>query len=65
MNKLPNIERPYENSGEWRQVTVEDLIAMLEKVPKDYEVKYDSALGQIMKSDFTIYHDSKEISLNG
>lgn len=62
---MSNIERPYKDSGNWEQITVRDLIEMLKQAPLDYEVKFDSAMGQIMKSDFTIYHDSKEISLNG
>ena len=60
------IEYPFEKDEDARSlITVEMLIKMLQKVPKDYIVKYDSAFGSIMKGDFTVYHDRKEISING
>jgi hypothetical protein len=61
-----NIEIPYENDEDrHEQITVRDLIEMLQKCPSEYEVKFDSACGQILKGYFTIFHDTKEISLNG
>lgn len=60
------IEEPFANGPDrWEQITAGMLIEMLQSVPKDYEIKFDSACGQIMKGDFTIYHKNKEVSLNG
>jgi len=63
------MEQPFENDPDCgKQITVKILKEMLDKLPSefdDYEVKYDSALGRICKGEFTIYKESKEISING
>lgn len=57
---------PYEgDKDESKDVTVGMLLEMLKDVPKDYHVSFDGANGMVVKGDFTIYHDSKRISING
>jgi hypothetical protein len=66
IDKEYNIETPFaKDTDAWEQVTVGMLKKMLEKLPDDYQIKYDSACGHINKGDFTIYHDDKTISING
>jgi hypothetical protein len=58
--------RPYEkDDNSYCLLTVKDLKRMLADLPDDYKVKYDSAYGNIRIGEFTIYHDDKEISING
>ena len=66
MNNENNIERPYENA-EFRneKLTVGRLKEFLDKLPDDYYVSFDSALGRTYCDDFTIYHDERKISING
>lgn len=65
-DKESNIETPYENDKDrYKQLTVGMLREMLQNLPDDYEIKYDSAFGHIHKGDFLIYHDDKTISING
>ena len=47
------------------KVTAGMMIEMLKKIPEDYLVSFDSACGRVVKGDFTIYNDSKEVSING
>jgi hypothetical protein len=61
-----DIEQPYENTKEANDdLTVKDLKEMLKGLPDDYAVSFDSALGRCVKGDFTIYHDTRRISING
>lgn len=51
-----------------KQITVRMLKDMLEKISPEcdnYEVRFDSACGSILKGDFYIYHNQEKISLNG
>ena len=60
------IIKPYERDPDrWENLTVGMLREMLKDLPSDYVIKYDGACGSINKGDFIIYHDSKEISING
>lgn len=59
-------ETPFKESDDSRtELTVAVLMEMLKSVPGDYIVSFDSALGLCIKGDFTVYHDSKRISING
>lgn len=58
--------QPFENDKDrWKPVTAKMLIKMLKTIPGNYEIRYDSAMGEIHKGDFKIYHDTKEVSING
>jgi len=58
--------KPYKNDPDrWENITVGMLKEMLKDLPSDYKIKYDSCCGSIHKGDFSIYHDTKEISING
>lgn len=61
-----SVETPfYRDKDASEQLNVGMLLEILQKLPKDYLVSYDSALGHVRKGDFTIYHDEKKISING
>jgi hypothetical protein len=49
----------------FNELTVGRLMEFLEKIPKDYKIKYDSFCGLILVEDFTIDHKDREISING
>lgn len=52
----------------WENVTVEELIKMLQALPKEcqkFDVTFDSGFGGIMKRDLTIMPKGEKISLNG
>ena len=59
-------EIPLENSpNRSDDLTVGELRKLIDKLPDDYRVSFDSALGRVVLGDFTIYHDYKKISING
>jgi hypothetical protein len=59
-------EEPFANASDaWDEVTVGMLIEMLQSLPRDYVVRYDSAMAGFSKGQLKVYHDTKEISING
>jgi len=63
-NKDP--KTPYSTSKDRnKDVTVAMMRDMLKDLPDDYLISFDGAYGRVVKGDFTVYHDSKEISING
>jgi hypothetical protein len=57
---------PFKDDPDRRKdVTVGMIKEMLKDIPDDYTISFDSALGHVVKGDFTIYPRSKKISING
>jgi len=59
-------ECPYENDKDaHKEVTVEMMIEMLQKVPSHYLVSFDSACGHVSKGGFRVMDWKEAVSING
>ena len=64
--KIDRQKHPFKNEQDrYEELTIGRLKSMLEELPDDFVIKYDSFMASIQVGNMAVDYEGKEISING